>query len=95
MKEARAAAKKLREEPDGSKWPHVVVLLGAKVKKAFALPMELPFFEAIHLHPVVVSLPHPSGLNRLWNQPGAVRRAREILHTVAPDVPWGSSGNMT
>ncbi len=90
MREARAAAKRLREEPNGDRWPHVVVLLGRRVKNAFDLP-DLKFFDAVYAHPVAISLPHPSGLNRLWNEPGAVRRARELLHKVAPDVPWGSS----
>ena len=36
-------------------------------------------------------LPHPSGLNRQWQQPGAVERARRILRVVCPDVPWGEA----
>lgn len=35
-------------------------------------------------------LPHPSGLCRLWNEPGAVTRARRLLAEVAPWVNWGT-----
>jgi hypothetical protein len=38
----------------------------------------------------VACLPHPSGLCRLWNEPGAVTRARRLLAEVAPWVHWGS-----
>ena len=37
----------------------------------------------------LVSLPHPSGLCRAWNEPSAVARARDILRRACPDVPWG------
>lgn len=37
----------------------------------------------------VVCLPHPSGLSRAWNDPGAADRARETLREHAPGVSWG------
>ena len=37
----------------------------------------------------LVALPHPSGLSRAWNEPGARLRARSILAKHAPWVPWG------
>lgn len=37
----------------------------------------------------LVLLPHPSGLNRQWQEPGAYERARRLLRVVCPDVPWG------
>lgn len=37
----------------------------------------------------IVALPHPSGLCREWNAPGAFERARALLRRTCPDVPWG------
>jgi hypothetical protein len=51
------------------------VLLGAKVAKAFGYQF-IPFV-TIDLRFLI--LPHPSGLCRLWNQPGAYDRARLAL----------------
>lgn len=72
----------------------VVVMLGKKVKKAFGdgdpRISEMPFFSAESTGgAVVVSLPHPSGLNRLWSEPGVKQRTRELLKSVAPWEPWG------
>lgn len=67
----------------------VLVLLGSKVKTAFAGP---GFFEAAtsETH-TLVTLPHPSGLNRLWDEPGSPWRARQLLRAHVPDVPWGEA----
>lgn len=66
----------------------VMVCLGVKVRRAFAAPA--PFVSAQDLFGcTLVSLPHPSGLCRAWNEPGARERARALLRQVAPDVPWG------
>lgn len=45
----------------------------------------------------VVTLPHPSGLNRVWNDNmwgagGLVERARGVLRAAAPHVSWGRTG---
>jgi len=70
----------------------VIVLCGAKVTSAFGFAYE-PFkihrdFEVrdaamptipLGKAPTFVILPHPSGLNRAWQQPGAVARARAVL----------------
>lgn len=69
----------------------VIVLLGAKVRGAFGFA-ETEFFGVVSepgVIPVFVVLPHPSGLSRPWNQPGAREEARKILKRVAPTVPWG------
>ena len=78
----------------------VIVLLGARLRAAARtllrrglLPeAEVGFFTKITLGSGVVLafLPHPSGLCRLWNEPGAPVRARALLRQVAPQVPWGS-----
>lgn len=39
----------------------------------------------------LVILPHPSGLNRSWGEPGAFERARALLREACPGVPWGEA----
>lgn len=53
----------------------VIVLFGSKVCSGFGLPFRP--FEAIGPNRVI--LPHPSGLNRMWGEPGAFDRARAVL----------------
>lgn len=73
----------------------VLVLLGRKVTSTFEKvafsgdPLEAFAFRRSCPGLTLVSLPHPSGRNLVWNQPWATTRAREILHEVAPEVPWG------
>ncbi len=52
------------------------ILLGAKVCAAWGVPFE-PFTRTPG--PGVRILPHPSGRCRVWNEPGAVERARALL----------------
>lgn len=68
----------------------VVVMLGAKVRQGFG--SNQPFFHVMIINPVYVCLPHPSGLNLLWNDPTARDRARGALAAVAPWIPWGEQG---
>lgn len=79
----------------------VVVLLGRKVTEVFeklALDgVPLVAFSSRVCCPgmTLISLPHPSGRNAsLWNL-RARARARELLHSVAPEVPWGAEGGVT
>lgn len=57
-------------------------LLGAKVTRAFGFGFQ-PFTAWRHYllgsHTTYVCLPHPSGLCRAWNEPGAYARARGAL----------------
>jgi len=75
----------------------VIVLLGRKVTEAFekvALDgAPLVAFSTRTCCPgmTLVSLPHPSGRNLVWNQPWARDRARQLLREVAPEVAWGSA----
>lgn len=84
----------------------LLVLLGRKVTGAFfrgALPeLNWPaeFSRSWLCHPSriatrefdnIVVLPHPSGLCRSWNEPGAFERARAVLREVAPWVQWGEA----
>lgn len=77
-KRARAAAAAVLEEAG----PHdTLVLLGVRVARAFGI-VQAPF--SVHLVPggggrVAALIPHPSGLCRLWNEPGAYERAREAV----------------
>lgn len=77
---------------------NVLVLLGRKVTGAFekvALGGASLVAFGTCAHPsgrALVSLPHPSGRNLVWNQTSARHRAREILRALAPELPWGSVG---
>ncbi len=72
------------------------VLLGRKVATAFCLGAIPPFYWAANVHDgttdTFIVLPHPSGLNRQWQEPGAFARARDLLREACPDVPWGEAG---
>lgn len=82
---SREAARKLiTEVRDGDR----LVLCGARVSKAFGYA-----FEPISVHGAadlraaggagahyrVLVIPHPSGLSRLWNEPGMVERVRDAV----------------
>lgn len=79
IKEARVNAEKLRtraKTEDG-----ILVLLGSKVHTTFDWTFNP--FTVTYLDPKghYVSLPHPSGLCRVWNEPGALDRARVALRS--------------
>jgi len=75
----------------------VFVLLGRKVADAFGFWNPGRVFDPFTQVPKpvgghgYVALPHPSGLCRVWNEPGAFERARSLLRDACPDVPWGES----
>ncbi len=91
-RDARARALELLS-PTAS-WS-VMVLLGRKVAGAFeqvALggdPLVAFSIRACSSGTTLISLPHPSGRNLVWNQPWARARARAILRELVPDLPWG------
>jgi hypothetical protein len=95
---SRVQAEKRALELMDARMPwRVMVLLGRKVTAAFekiALGGHPLLAFEMREHPsgrTLVSLPHPSGRNLVWNQPSARARAREILRTLAPELPWGSA----
>ena len=55
------------------------VLLGTKVADAFGFKKVEPFGYAVEGDKSFALLPHPSGLCREWNKPGAFDRARGVL----------------
>lgn len=59
------------------------ILCGAKVAAAFDVPF-IPFSRP--RDGTLLILPHPSGINRLWHQPGIIERARLAVAEFAPDV---------
>lgn len=61
-----------------------VVLLGRRVHDAFFPEWEWTPFSVCEQRYVV--LPHPSGLSRAWNEPGAYARARKVVAEVAPHL---------
>ncbi len=75
---ARKRAQELRT------WGAPIVLLGSKVARAFGHDPFEPFTVADGGKTLV--LPHPSGLCRLWNEAGAVDRARSLVAQVIPSV---------
>lgn len=80
MKTAREAATRIFMGRAADAGP--VVLLGAKVCTAFAVefkPFTMFTLESPPYKCRGVILGHPSGLNRLWNEPGAFERARAVL----------------
>jgi len=65
----------------------VFVLLGRKVRAAFEGPA--PFSAWYRLNEIgwdLIGLPHPSGLNRQWNEPGARERARSLVFGLLPHL---------
>ncbi len=84
MKVARAVAGEIKVRSD----IRCVIMLGAKVKRAFDM-QDVNFFSAGHGHkagPLLISLPHPSGRNLLWNHPTARERAQLLLRRSCPDI---------
>jgi hypothetical protein len=90
MKDARRRARDLLSPHVG--WD-VIVMFGRKVADAFDYTQ--PFFTHVSVPRTggqtrLVSLPHPSGRNTVWNDARLIARAREILRELAPEIPWGS-----
>ena len=83
MPVARAAAEEILGEG-----PACVVTLGRKVADAFGYRGGL-FAVDRRRDTAVVAIPHPSGLCREWNRPGAQEAVRTLLRAHAPSVPWG------
>lgn len=81
-----AAAELAKQVADADR----VVLLGRKVFDAWppthrgATAYWTPF--EVRNGGSVLLLPHPSGLSRAWNEPGAFARARECVAQVAPHL---------
>lgn len=78
LRTARVRAGELRT------WPAPLILLGAKVARAFEFNPFEPFTVADSGKTLV--LPHPSGLCRLWDHPGAIHRARLLVSEVCSDL---------
>lgn len=78
-----------------------IVLLGRKVAKIFegmimdnGIGLSLaPFQSAFALGKTLISLPHPSGRCREWNDPGAYVRAQQLMRHSTPklSIQWGGS----
>lgn len=85
MKAARVKAAQLLVERGPE---DVIVLCGAKVAAAFSLPSTPFVVYAGDGLPTRVVIAHPSGLCRVWHEPDAVVRAREVLRRagVLPQV---------
>lgn len=67
-----------------------MILVGRAVARAFGLS-ELPLFEVVEHRGARVSvIPHPSGLNRQYNDPSVRRLAAEHLREALDEAeaPW-------
>lgn len=93
---AREAASVLVERlPESRVW----ILLGKRVAVAFGFHGEWkPPCTSVDtigdriLPPkcgLILALPHPSGLNRMWNDPELSGRCRKLLQSVLPEIPFG------
>lgn len=93
MKAARAAADEIITRiAQGAP----LILCGTKVTQAFGFEFKPWFSFEMKRRSLfmlnaeawsrVVILPHPSGLCRLWNEPRAVERTRELVLAVAPQL---------
>lgn len=74
--EARAVARRVLRQRR-----RVLILLGEKVATAFFGEFE-PFSVGHLLGTSIVMLPHPSGLNRMWNAVNAASKARRALRSL-------------
>ena len=76
FKRAFASARELTRQLEG----RTIILLGAKVATAFDLLRE-PNYQWLHEDWAnVAKVPHPSGKNRMWNDPAERAKAREFLN---------------
>lgn len=66
------------------------ILLGDKVARGFAVKggERIP---PLTIYWNYLTLPHPSGLNRQWQNPAVLPYVRELLAAFIPDIPWGSA----
>lgn len=88
MKEARQQAYAvLRERPDAT-----IIMFGRKVATAFSplVGARTPPLECFEVRDRLMSLPHPSGLNRQWADPETLKAVRYLLTAHLPHIPWGS-----
>jgi hypothetical protein len=73
---------------------NIHILLGRRVAQAFGFP---DHWQPPRLRErgcvVFLMLPHPSGRNRAWHNPGMVEACREMLCGVLPRVPFGELEN--
>jgi hypothetical protein len=89
------AKKRALELLDPHAYWRVIVLLGRKVTETFekvalgAVPLVAFSTRDCCSGMTLVSLPHPSGRNLVWNQPWARDRTRQIMRDLVPELPWG------
>lgn len=88
LREAQEIAGGMMMNGDLSDRP--VVLLGDHVARAFFLPRALkPFVWIPGLAFRIAICPHPSGVNRWWNEEANVRRARRFWRRLAREATPG------
>jgi uracil-DNA glycosylase len=68
-----------------------MILLGRQVVTAFGYPAATYFSTWTGGDKRFLLLPHPSGLNRLWNVDDSYGKAMDALRELAPEMPWGKT----
>jgi hypothetical protein len=68
----------------------VLLLCGAKVRECFKGPDPLTARADGTMH--LISIPHPSGRCREWQDPRTAARVRYLLRIYVPEVEWGQEG---
>ena len=80
--EARAVVRAIR--PDAEDYD-LIVLFGRRVCNAFIVPFEIcnPHSQGKGIY---LPMPHPSGLNRMWNDPKVVEKVRRTWKSIEQNV---------
>lgn len=82
----RLAGKKAKQIEASFAVGQVVLLLGKRVGAAFGLK-RVPYFETLALnHAKVTIVPHPSGVNRVWNDLEVELQMIRFMHQIVRDV---------
>lgn len=81
---------------------HAIIMLGRKVATVFDVTTARGHYDTLEPFTSgeidtggrmfrLISLPHPSGRCREWNDPRSALRARSLLRLHCPAIPWGGA----
>lgn len=85
-----AAAERAREIFESTSALYPMVFLGSRVCQAFRIPFA-PFSWSTLDDRLVITLPHPSGRNLMWNSHEAATRARALVLPLLPPAPTAAT----
>jgi uracil-DNA glycosylase len=84
---AKLQAAQIVEELNEEDNDRVVLLMGRGVAKAFGVDKHPYLIPWVWLHHTFIVFPHPSGVNRWWNEEWNVAAARRMLTRLAKGQP--------